>query len=87
MAQSGPKIQAAQAANPSFKPGDQQYNYFWKLFDFRGGRTFKDVHEDHPYCKDPISSMDQRMLLFHLGDSYFFLNELMKTQAITKYEN
>ena len=27
------------------------------------------------------------MLLFHLGDSYFFLNELMKTQAITTNEN
>ena len=79
MAQSGPTIQAAKPANPSFNPGDRQYNYFWKLFDFTNGRTFKNVHEDHPYVKDPVKSMDQRMLLFHLGDSYFFLNELMKT--------
>jgi len=31
--------------------------------------------------------MNQITLFFHLGDSYFFMNELMKTQATTKEEN
>ncbi len=26
-------------------------------------------------------------MMFHLGDSYFFINELLKTQATTREEN
>ena len=63
------------------------YNYFWKKFDFRGGRTLSNVQEDHAYCKDPVKSMNQTFLLFHMGDAYFFFNELVKVQATTYAEN
>ena len=35
------------------------YNYFWKRYDFRGGRTLNQVQEEHPYCKDPLKSMSK----------------------------
>ena len=35
------------------------YNYFWKKFDFRGGKTFSEVQELHPYCKDPVKSLSK----------------------------
>jgi len=34
----------------------KEVNYFWKKFDFTNGRTFAQVHAEHPYCKDPIKS-------------------------------
>ena len=30
----------ATVAQSSFTPETKQYNYFWKLFDFRNARTF-----------------------------------------------
>ena len=65
-----------------------EVNYFWKKFDFTSERTFNQVLNEHPYCKNPIAStsklaifksVDQFFLLFHLGDAYFFMNELVKT--------
>ena len=35
------------------------YNYFWKTFDFRNGRTLEKVTDDHPYCKDPAKNMSK----------------------------
>jgi len=58
--------------------GGKLYNYFWKTFDFRNGRTLEQVQDDHPYSKDPVKSMNQSFLVFHLGDTYFFFNELVK---------
>ena len=38
------------------------YNYFWKRYDFRGGRTLNQVQEEHPYCKDPLKSMSKSII-------------------------
>ena len=35
------------------------YNYFWKVFDFRGNKTMDQVLDNHPYCKDPIKSLSK----------------------------
>lgn len=41
--------------------------------------------DEHPYCKDPVRTANFRFLLFHLGDTFFFVNELVKSQA-TSYD-
>lgn len=33
-----------------------EVNYFWKKFDFTSGRTFNQVLNEHPYCKNPVAS-------------------------------
>ena len=38
--------------------GKQIYAYFWKTFNFTG-KSYTEVHEDHPYCKDPLGSMSK----------------------------
>ena len=35
------------------------YNYFWKTFDFRNGRTLETVQDEHPYSKDPVNSISK----------------------------
>ena len=32
-------------------------------------------------------NIDYQFMMFHLGDTYFFLNELLKTQPTTREEN
>ena len=70
----------------SSKTTTTEVNYFWKKYDFRNGRTFAKVHSEHPYCQNPIKSCNQLYLLFHLGDAYFFVNELTKTTATSPKE-
>ena len=48
----------ATVAQSSFTPETKQYNYFWKLFDFRNARTFNQVQNEHPYCTNPVKSMN-----------------------------
>ena len=38
------------------------YNYYWKTFDFRGGRTLADLQSEHPYSKDPVKSLSKSKL-------------------------
>lgn len=73
----------------------REVNYFWKKFDFTNGRTYNQVLNEHKYSKDPVASMsnylrltflDQMFLLFHLGDTYFFINELVKTEGTSEAE-
>jgi hypothetical protein len=35
------------------------YAYHWKTFNFANGKSFKEVHEEHPYCKDPVKSISK----------------------------
>ena len=35
------------------------YNYFWKTFDFRNGRTLQQVQDEHPYAKTPSKCMSK----------------------------
>ena len=41
--------------------GGRVYNYFWKKFDFRGGRNLEKLQDEHPYCADPVSSMSKSL--------------------------
>ena len=35
------------------------YNYFWKTFDFRGGRILSQLQDSHPYSKEPVKNMSK----------------------------
>ena len=37
----------------------RKYAYFWKVYNFENGRTFKEVHDGHPYCIKPAKSMSK----------------------------
>ena len=39
--------------------GGRVYNYFWKKFDFRGGRTLEKLQDEHPYCSDSVNAMSK----------------------------
>ena len=44
------------------KGGDKEnkvYNYFWRVFDFRGGKTINDMIDSHPYSKDPRGNLSK----------------------------
>ena len=69
----------------------------WKKYDLTG-KTMKQAIEEHPLSRDPISAVgkhtrvefsciDYQFMMFHLGDTYFFMNELLKTQPTTNEEN
>ena len=38
---------------------ESEVNYFWKRFDFTGGKTFEQNLDEHPYCKDPIRAVSK----------------------------
>lgn len=67
--------------------GNKIYNYYWKVFDFRGNKTFEQIQNEHPYCKDPVKACNPLFMMFHLGDAYFFFNEISKAQATSSAEN
>jgi hypothetical protein len=45
------------------------YAYHWKMYNFKD-KQFKEVHSEHPYCKEPAKNMNQLFLLLHLSDTY-----------------
>ena len=57
---------------------NQIYAYNWKTFNLKHN-SMEDVHKEHPYCKDPIKSLNHQFMMLHLSDSYDFWNEIVKS--------
>ena len=70
----------------------------WKTYDLTG-KTKSQFIKSHPYSTNPVKSvsklslyvfnliLDHEFMLFHLGDSYFFMNEIIKTQPTSQEES
>lgn len=61
-------------------------SYLWKTFEAKG-KTFKQLVDEHEYIKDPQNSLGYQFMLFHMSDTYFFLNELSKAQPTSLEEH
>ena len=70
----------------------------WKTYDLTG-KTKNQFIKQHPYSVNPVKSVSKRpdlvfytiidheFMMFHLGDSYFFMNEIIKTQPTSQEES
>ena len=70
----------------------------WKTYDLTG-KTKSQFIKQHPYSTNPVKSvsklqyhflnsiLDHEFMMFHLGDSYFFMNEIIKTQPTSQEES
>ena len=61
--------------------------YLWKKFDF-SEKTFDEVLDTHPYVINPLKQASKfEFAAFNLAETYFFINELTKSQATTRDEH
>jgi hypothetical protein len=58
------------------QPKKEVYSLMWRTYDLTG-KTRAQFIKEHPYSVNPAKSISREFMIFHLGEAYFFMNEII----------